>query len=140
MAKKKNTTNALDPTVEHTTRRLRVRLTPEEAHGKATALVHVLNERNVVEAELGDIKAQFRDRLRRIADREKQLRRDVEDSSEDRSVRCSVERDYERGMVLTRRVDTGEIVEERPLEESERQLELGAPTEVAAEPAEGVRA
>ena len=115
--------------VEYFAKRLRVKLTSEERIAKATAHVGLLNERDNVVAELDAIKADFRARLKRLDERAGHLRRDVEDGTEERSVRCVEVRDYRRGIVLVKRTDSQEVIDERAMAERERQLELEAATE-----------
>jgi hypothetical protein len=52
------------------------------------------------------------------------LHRLVEKSEEDCEVNCSQEFDFKKGIVVTRRGDTGEIVERREITPDERQDDL----------------
>lgn len=54
-----------------------------------------------------------------------QLQVDVLEGAEARSVECTVFHDYGKGKVETVRSDTFEVIESRPMVETERQLQMG---------------
>lgn len=108
------------------TKMLRCKLSPDERLAKATAWATVLNERDAVEDELADIKTSARERLKKIDERATKLRQDFETGTEERAVRCTEDKDFGRNIVLVRRADTGETIEERAMDARERQLELDA--------------
>lgn len=128
--------------VAYFSKKLRVKLTDEERIAKGTALASILNERDSVADELGLVRSEFRERIKILEQRAGAVRRDVEEGTEERNVRCVEVRDYRRGIVLVKRTDTHEVIDERAMEETDRQLEIDvqAGDEVApAEPPNGKR-
>jgi cell fate (sporulation/competence/biofilm development) regulator YmcA (YheA/YmcA/DUF963 family) len=105
---------------------LRVKLTHEERLAKGSALVHAMAEIDALADELSEIKKSHGARKKKVEERIDKLRTDVEHGSEERSVVCEEVRDFQRNIVLIRRTDTGEAIEERAMEVDERQLELDA--------------
>jgi hypothetical protein len=119
-------------------RQARVKLTDPERLAKGTALANTLREQAAVEESKAQLAKDFSARMKRLEERADTLRRDIEDGCEDRMIDCRVVMDFSRNMVLYRRCDTDEVVDERAMEAHERQAQIdfpdGKPAELEAPP------
>lgn len=110
--------------IERTSRSLRVELSEEELGRKAQALaaeLHALDElRERHKAE----RAAMKEAEGLQADAVKILGVDVRTRSELRDVECEWIADFPRGLVELVRLDTDEVVAERPIEPRDRQLAI----------------
>ena len=114
------------------TKQLRCKLTDAERLQKGQAFNSVLDELDELDAELADIKDSYKRRAKGIKERGAALRKDFATGEEDRPVKCIQEPDFRRNIMLVRRLDTHEVIEERALESHELQGEL----ELDAKPAD----
>lgn len=110
--------------LRQSTKNLKCALTDDE--WKAHAMRHA-----DVEQEMRDLEAQKKRVMSDLKSREKALDSElsaighkVRTHSEYRDVPCQDEADYDRGVVITRRLDTGDSIAERVMLDSERQLQL----------------
>lgn len=110
--------------VDYFEQQLRTKLTKDERIAKAEVLVEKLTERDAVELEMKAEAAKHRLRIKEIEAEANAVMADVQTGTEERTVRCVEVRNYRTGSVTTRRTDTHEVLDERPMEERERQLEL----------------
>lgn len=83
-----------------------------------------LDKKAVDEGYKGVIEGAYAD----VSNLTKQLRR----GKKDVMVQCQISRDYRLGHIRTIRMDTGEILEDRPMTKSERQMGMIFPDEKGA--------
>lgn len=106
------------------TQLLATELTPEEFTAKAVALAET-HEKLALERELQkEAKADMKQRIEELEQKRNTLARVVQRRKEDRLVDVEIKADDAQGIARVVRLDTGEVVEERPLSAGERQLGL----------------
>lgn len=113
-----------------TVRSLPCRLSDEELLKKGADLATAVQDIATEEGRQADIKASMKARLAEIEARRTQLAIAVSRKEEHRDVEVDVFHDYQRGIVEDIRRDTGEVVSQRVMQESERQAAL--PMETAS--------
>lgn len=103
---------------------LATELTPEEFTAKARALAET-HEKLALERETQkEAKADMKQRLEELEQKRNTLARIVQRGKEDRLIDVEIKADDAQGIARVVRLDTGEVVEERPLSVGERQLGL----------------
>ena len=107
-----------------TTRELPVVLTESELIQKGDELAKKLAELADTEAAKKSSTAAYASRIGAIKADLFDLRRIVEDRSEDRPVAVTEARDFQRSIVETIRLDTNAVVDWRPMTAEELQMEL----------------
>jgi hypothetical protein len=109
-------------------RSLPCRLSDEELLKKGGELATAVQDIATEESRQIDLKASMKARLTEIEARRTQLAIAVNRKEEHRDVEVDVFHDYQRGVVSDIRRDTGEILSQRVMQDSERQksLELDA--------------
>lgn len=112
------------------TRNLPCKLTDAELLSKADELSVVVQEINAEEDRQTDLKAQMKARLTELDARKTRLAITIGRKEEYRDTDVSVMADIQAGTVSVTRVDTGEIIETRPMTEDEKQRAL--PLEASA--------
>lgn len=120
-----------------TTQRLPVQLTDEELLDRSTALVDNIQKTAALEEEKKSVDADFKGKIKARAEVSRKLTEIISNRTEDREVECEVKKDFERGTVTTVRMDTGEVVETRPITADERQEELRFSARKERAPAKG---
>lgn len=109
---------------EETNERLKCYLTDGEKLECADVLAKKMNEREIKQDEFDSIKKQFSGEISTLDNEIKNAQRLYYDGYEFRLIACQVERDYNTKTYTLTRVDTGEVVETRPLRPSEMQRKL----------------
>lgn len=118
----------------HRTLDLPCRLTEAELIDRGQSLAATREQYRDVQQAAKDAAKEFRDRLATIEAELDRLAEIVRERHEPRPVRCELRPDYQRGVVDTVRLDTGEVASSRALTEAERQGWLpGAQSEAARE-------
>jgi hypothetical protein len=117
-------TNGNRQTIDSFTKSLPVRLTLDEVLQKSADLAGTVQDYATEESRQADIKAQLRAKLTELDAKRTQLAIVVARKEEYRDVRCEVVADVETLLANITRTDTGEIVQSRPLTDSERQKAL----------------
>lgn len=112
---------------------LPVKLTDPEIMARAKELTGVLQEHREAENRIEALAAGFKSakaaaeaEVEEIAGRVHYIAAMVRNGSEDRAVEVEDVPDFERGLMMTRRADTAELVGSRTLTEDERQRRLFA--------------
>jgi hypothetical protein len=144
-----NTQNEADMSEEESTTEKRetfghpivMQLEGKELERKNEDHVKVCNELEEIEGRKRTAMSGFNEELKLKRKQEISLRAMINSKSMQVEVECYPERDDRRGMMLTRRVDTGEIVDERALTAEERgvndrQVEMFAVGQPAPAPAD----
>jgi hypothetical protein len=106
------------------TRNLVCILTREERENYSTDLANKIGEQGHLEAEFDNVKKSWKQKLETVELDIGSLSSKVRENRELRTVKCRRLFDYDTGMVSETRTDTGEVFEERPMTDAERQEEL----------------
>ncbi len=100
------------------------KLTGDELQSRGDELVKVLDTIDGIKAEKKAAVDRFKARVQVQDARALELRLAIEQKTEDRPVECVESFELRLGVARTIRVDTGEMVDERPLRQSELQPSL----------------
>jgi hypothetical protein len=113
-------------------RQLLCRLTAEELDAAVQDMVENVQEVNSLKVQLDEAKAEWSETKKglekQIEFHEKQLNKAtglVSTGEQAREVDCEAVFDYEHDKLTVTRLDTGEVIEERGLQATERQMHLG---------------
>ena len=113
------------PAPKKTERQLRVLFTPAELIEKGRKIGEKHSEMARIETEFDAVKAQFKDKLARVASEISEIANHLQTGWEYRKVNCEVTYDDpDRGKKTTRRLDTFETVEVEAMTIEEMQSEL----------------
>ena len=125
-AKTKNQDKDIEKNIEReeVNERLKCYLTDEEKMDVAETLTKKMNEREIKQDELDSIKKQFNGEISTLDNEIKNAQRLFHDDYEFRAITCQVERNYNTKTFILTRLDSGEVVEHRPLKQSELQRKL----------------
>ena len=130
MKRKKNTAQESEPdakpaiTTTHETRPLRCVLTDAERIAAGRKLAEKCAELQRTEEERKSVASEYKARLDRMTAERNELADKVTSGEEVRRVACELVLDYDKLTAQCIREDTGEIIEERPLSEAEKQMQL----------------
>lgn len=124
MAKKKNGTEDNVKVIRTTTERLPVQLSEEERLQFADRLAHCESELSEFQADSESQKRQLKAREAAILCRRAELAGIVQSRKEPRDVEVQVVANYTKGVQERWRMDTGELIATRRLEDAERQESL----------------
>lgn len=105
-------------------RHLRVQLTDKEISERANRAAHAVAEIDQKEEEREAANKHAKAQIAEIEAELKKVSTEVRDRATYRAVRCERAFVYRTGNVTERRLDTGEVLHERPMTEYERQTEL----------------
>lgn len=122
--------------LETSTRRLRCVMTVDEAHAKAQELVRALGELEAMRERHAGEKRAMASAERDLDGSIRLVAVDVREGKLSRDVECEKIADFEAKKIVVVRLDTDEVLEERPLDDYTRQLALKLSGAVA-EPTEG---
>lgn len=103
---------------------LRCVLTREEVEQRSEDLVKLMQERDVIELELDGQKKAAKARIDALEQNISYRANEVRSRTTFRSVECTERADHERDIVEVVRLDTGEVVFQRPMDPMERQAQL----------------
>lgn len=109
---------------ENTTRQLKHEYTTQEELDLGRALSVALRGKAGLADELGAIKAQYKHREAEAEATINSLANKITTGFEMREIAIRITTDLNRGLVITHRMDTMEVIEERPVRDEERQLIL----------------
>lgn len=115
------------------TEMLSCKLTDIERQELGSDLAGVLEEIGNQQMREESIKKELKAKMAGLEARRDELASVVRRREQLRSVECAWERDYEAGTARKIRLDTGEVLQHRPLEDKERQPPLLPEVAVAAE-------
>jgi hypothetical protein len=104
-----------------TTRKLPVQLTDDELQQRSQALVGNIKQTDALKEEKKTATSEFKARIGACNDVTKRLTEIISSGKEERDVECEMTKDYKGGTVTVVRLDTGEVVETRPMTADERQ-------------------
>ena len=103
---------------------LSCQLTSEELTAAADAMAQGLDDREALEGELATIKAQYKGKLEQCEANINAKKRLVRDKREIRPVEVEIVTDLTDCTLQVTRLDTSEIIEDRPLTGDEKQLKI----------------
>jgi hypothetical protein len=103
---------------------LPVSLSQAELLERHRALTKCLDEWDKIEANWTLAKAAAKAAKEPVKQRMDELRMQIREKAENRLVECEQRMDYKRNAVEVTRLDTGEVVVDRAMEDAERQGEL----------------
>lgn len=119
-----------NPTVESLerfTKLLPVTLTPEEIQAAGRELGRTVLDMADEEAQQDSMKKEMKARLGVLEAKRSELATKITRGTELREVEVEPQRDYGEAKYFEIRLDTGEVIKERPLSAEERQLGLPKP-------------
>jgi len=106
------------------TKALPCQLTEAEILKYGRDMAHAMSERDRVQAEFDSVKQEYKARIEEHSANINKLSGRVNSGIETRDVACEEVKDWTDGTVTVARLDTGEIVEARPMREDEKQTEI----------------
>jgi len=109
---------------EERTQLLKVVLSNDEVSNLGRQLAEQHKKRELIAAEKKEALGTFTGQLAACDTQLQRLSDAVNQGSEMRHIMCKVEKDYDKGMVTTTRLDTKKLVEKRKLSEEEQQMHL----------------
>ncbi len=110
--------------VENYTRELKVVLKPEEVAERADRAAQLLADRDHEEAELKAHASHVKSRIATMESEMRHLSGEVRTKCTYREVQCERRFLYDTGTVQEVRLDTGEVLNERPMTDREKQRDL----------------
>lgn len=122
MAKKKNKNDLVK--VTHEPHKLPFQLGVEEKAEAAEQLATTLQAAESLELERKSVLGEFKSRLNALEERIHKLTLNVKDGVEMRSVECELHLNYTTLTATLIRSDTKDVVEERPMTDEEKQMNL----------------
>ena len=105
-------------------RELECKLTQKEWRERARRLAQSPVERAGLETEAKRVASEYKTKIGKLEEEERRLASAVREGVEYRDVACHEEKRLEQNAMVLLRDDTGEVVEERPMDYSDRQAEL----------------
>ena len=103
---------------------LKCEFTPEELLDLADEMTQKMDTREKKQSEFDSIKKQYNGELSTLDEEVRVKQRLIRDKYEFRSIPCQVERNYNTKTYTLTRLDSGEVVESRPLRLSELQRKM----------------
>lgn len=102
-----------------TTKHLKCTLTDQEFEQWANEAAHAWEQKKKLEGELESLKQNHKSQITEWEGRHSRLQREVLEHATYRDIDCSVRKDYRTKTVTTTRLDTNEVIEERPMNMAE---------------------
>lgn len=122
------------------TRRVLFTLSTDDRSERGQQLVGALEAVEAAEAEWAATSKAHKNAMGKLEDAALKLRMAVRDGVEERDVACTWTKDFRDGVLRCHRDDTGELLEERPLSDEDRQANLrDLLADVAETPEPGTR-
>lgn len=103
---------------------LPVKLTKEEVRTKGERIAELVIDVVDIEDEKKTVTKEYAARLKALGKEIRGLSREVRSGEEEREVECEERIDHGRNVIEIVRMDTGEVVAHRPMEDYDRQREL----------------
>lgn len=115
-----------DIRVKYASRALMCRLTRQEHLDRGQSLASTIHAIGDEERRQKEAKERMKEAMTGLEEEAGRLARIVQEGQEERQVRVRFEFDYDKGRVTVIREDTGEEVESRSMNDTERQMTLPA--------------
>jgi uncharacterized FlaG/YvyC family protein len=103
---------------------LKCQLTEKEKTELSAKIAKAISDRASAEAKLKEVSASIKAQIAQLDAEISEKALQINNGYEYRNVECRMDKDYRLGSVTITRVDTGEVIRERPMTAEERQMEL----------------
>ena len=103
---------------------LKCLLTEKEKTELSAKIAKAISDRASAEAKLKEVGASIKAQIAQLDAEISEKALQINNGYEYRNVECRMDKDYRLGSVTITRLDTGEVIRERPMTAEERQLEL----------------
>lgn len=107
------------------TKSLPVKLTDEEVLKYGRDVARAVSDRGRIEIELDSVKADYKGKISEQDGIIGKLSPRIHSGIETREVACEEVKDWKKGTVTVTRLDTLDVIEDRPMREDEKQIQLG---------------
>ncbi len=121
--------NKLNDIIEEPCKKyLKYTFTEDEIKELGRSLAKVFSDHSEAEGRLKSVSIQVKAEITALEGTMTMMSEKIRSGYEHRNIECKKEFDYKAGYVIVTRLDTGEVIEERPMdaEETQRKLELQA--------------
>ena len=114
---------------------LKCQLTEKEKTELSAKIAKAISDRSSAEAKLKEVNASIKAQIAQLDAEISEKALQINNGYEYRNVECRMDKDYRLGTVTITRLDTAEVIRERPMTAEERQMELpGAKKERPVKP------
>jgi uncharacterized FlaG/YvyC family protein len=103
---------------------LKCQLTEKEKTELSAKIAKAISDRASAEAKLKEVSASIKAQIAQLDAEISEKALQINNGYEYRNVECRMDKDYRLGSVAITRLDTGEVIRERPMTAEERQMEL----------------
>jgi uncharacterized FlaG/YvyC family protein len=103
---------------------LKCQLTEKEKTNLSSEIAKAISDRASAEAKLKEVSASIKAQIAQLDAEISEKALQINNGYEYRNVECRMDKDYRLGTVTITRLDTGEVIRERPMTGEERQMEL----------------
>ena len=103
---------------------LKCHLTEKEKTELSAKIAKAISDRSSAEAKLKEVSASIKAQIAQLDAEISEKALQINNGYEYRNVECRMDKDYRLGSVTITRLDTGEVIRERPMTAEERQMEL----------------
>ena len=103
---------------------LKCHLTEKEKTELSAKIAKAISDRASAEAKLKEVSASIKAQIAQLDAEISEKALQINNGYEYRNVECRMDKDYRLGSVTITRLDTGEVIRERPMTAEERQMEL----------------
>ena len=103
---------------------LKCQLTEKEKTELSAQIAKAISDRASAEAKLKEVSASIKAQIAQLDAEISEKALQINNGYEYRNVECRMDKDYRLGTVTITRLDTGEVIRERPMTAEERQMEL----------------
>ena len=103
---------------------LKCQLTEKEKTELSAKIAKAISDRASAEAKLKEVSASIKAQIAQLDAEISEKALQINNGYEYRNVECRMDKDYRLGSVSITRLDTGEVIRERPMTAEERQMEL----------------
>jgi len=103
---------------------LKCHLTEKEKTELSAKIAKAISDRSSAEAKLKEVNASIKAQIAQLDAEISEKALQINNGYEYRNVECQMDKDYRLGTVTITRLDTDEVIRERPMTAEERQMEL----------------
>ena len=103
---------------------LKCHLTEKEKTELSAKIAKAISDRASAEAKLKEVSTSIKAQIAQLDAEISEKALQINNGYEYRNVECRMDKDYRLGSVTITRLDTGEVIRERPMTAEERQMEL----------------
>ncbi len=103
---------------------LKCQLTEKEKTELSSKIAKAISDRASAEGKLKEVSTSIKAQIAQLDAEISEKALQINNGYEYRNVECRMDKDYRLGSVTITRLDTGEVIRERPMTAEERQMEL----------------